>query len=369
MKFLFASMLTVGTLTLCPEMTEAGKKNDTVVIALQEPHASIDEIHQPSAEIQVMSRQVYDRLMTFDGSTGKFLPLLATSWKQINPTTWEFTLRSDVKWHDGQALTAEDAAYTMNYASDPKVRLRLKTRFTWMKKATAVNPTILRLETKRPYAATIPRLAVGMAIIPKHIHAKLDNKKRFGAKPLGSGPYRPISVDKNKGVSFALNENYKHGNRARPAGKIKRAHFIPVPDEQSTIAQMLTGGLDVARVFNKDLAAELSARPGFTVKAVNSFRYYDLTFDAVGRSDAKALSNLKVRQAIAHAINRKELRESVIAGGKAVLPINAPCLPKQFGCNVDNAPPEFNVAKAKALLAEAGHGGGFGVAISSTARR
>ena len=109
-------------------MAEAGKKSGTVSIALQEPHASIDEIHQPSAEIQVMARQVFDRLMTFDGSTGKFLPSLATSWKQINPTTWEFKIRADVKWHDGQPLTAEDAAYTMNYASDPKVRLRLKNR-------------------------------------------------------------------------------------------------------------------------------------------------------------------------------------------------------------------------------------------------
>ncbi len=234
-----------------------------------------------------------------------------------------------------------------------------------MKKATAVNATTLRLETKRPFAVTIPRLAVGMGIIPKHIHSKLENKKRFGAKPMGSGPYQAISVDKNKGVVFALNENYKHGNRARPAGKIRRAHFKTTPDEQTTIAQMLTGGLDVARVFNKDLAANLAARPGFAVKAINSFRYYDVSFDAVGLSSAKALSNLKVRQAIAHAINRKELRELVIAGGIAVLAFNAPCLPKQFGCNIDNAPPTYNVAKAKALLAEAGHGGGFDVAISS----
>ena len=337
-------------------MAEAGKKSGTVSIALQESHASIDEIHQPSAEIQVMACQVFDRLVTLDGSTGKFLPSLATSWKQINPTTWEFKMRADVKWHDGQPLTAEDAAYTMNYASDPKVRLRLKNRFTWMKKATAVNATTLRLETKRPFAVTIPRLAVGMGIIPKHIHSKLENKKRFGAKPMGSGPYQAISVDKNKGVVFALNENYKHGNRARPAGKIRRTHFKTTPDEQTTIAQMLTGGLDVAPVFNKDLAANLAARPGFAVKAINSFHYYDVCFDAVGRSSAKALANLKVRQAIAHAINRKELRESVIAGGSAVLALNAPCLPKQFGCNVDNAPPTYNVPRPRRCWPKPGMG-------------
>ena len=71
-----------------------------------------------------------------------------------------------------------------------------------MKKATAVNATTLRLQTKRPFAPIISRLAVGMGIIPKHIHSKLENKKRFGAKPLGSGPYRAISVNKNKGIAL-----------------------------------------------------------------------------------------------------------------------------------------------------------------------
>ena len=84
------------------------------------------------------------------------------------------------------------------------------------------------------------------------------------------------------------------------------------------------------------------------------------------RCCAKALADVRVRRAIAHSINRKEIVSQVLAGGKAAILLNSPCIPSQIGCRVTNAPAEFNVAKAKALLKEAGYEKGFALRLTGT---
>lgn len=345
---------------------EAGMKDGTLNVGLLDSYSQIFPTIAPGGEMQVMARAVWDTLMNFNKATGKFEPSLAVSVKRINPTTWQYKLRQDVKWHDGVLFTAEDVAYSINWAIDKKNRFPAKLpRFGWAKGAEVVDKFTVNIMTKRPFAPTPARMAVTWSIYPKHAHSQYKKKGQFGRNPVGTGPYKAIQVDKNKGVIFVRNKDYNLQNPVSPTPTIERVVFRTVPDGQAQVAELLTGGLDVTRVFTKDLADQLGANPNLTATAVNSFRYHYLTLDAAGRSGIAALKDIRVRKAIAHAIPREELRTQIISGGKAVLPINAPCLPDQVGCKVTTSPPDFNLAKARALMKEAGYEKGFEMTLTS----
>ncbi|MDA0241118.1 MAG: ABC transporter substrate-binding protein [Proteobacteria bacterium] len=346
----------------------ASMKDGTLTVGLLDSYSHINPTISPGAEMQVMHRSLFDTLMNFDKKTGKFLPSLALSFKRVDATTWEYKLREDVKWHDGQQFTAEDVAYSINWAVDPKNKFPAKLpRFGWAKRAEAISKFTVRIVTKRPFAPTPARLAVTWPMLPKHAHSKYKKQGEFGKKPIGTGPYKAVSVDKNNGVEFVVNKAFNLQNAVVPTPTIQRVRFKTVPDSQSQVAELLTGGLDVTRVFTKDLADQLAANPNLSATAVNSFRYYFLRLDAAGRSGVDALKDIRVRRAIAHAIPREELRTQVISGGKAVIPIDALCAPGQVGCTVSKLPLKFNLAKAKALMKEAGYEDGFSLTISSLA--
>lgn len=346
----------------------AGMKDGTLNVGLLDSYSQIFPTIAPGGEMQVMARSVWDTLMTFNKENGKFEPSLALSVKRLNPTTWQYKLRQDVKWHDGQQFTAEDVAYSINWAIDKKNKFPAKLpRFGWAKGAEVIDKFTVNIMTKRPFAPTPARLAVTWSIYPKHAHSKYKKKGLFGKKPIGTGPYRVVQVDQNKGVIFVRNKEFNLQNAVIPTPTIERVVFRTIPDGQTQIAELITGKLDVLRVFTKDLADKLAQNPKLNATAVNSFRYHYISLDAAGRSGLTALKDIRVRKAIAHAIPREELRTQVISGGKAVLPINAPCLPDQVGCKVTNAPPAFNLAKAKALMKEAGHENGFDMTLTSLA--
>jgi peptide/nickel transport system substrate-binding protein len=341
----------------------ADKKSGILNVALKESHSGIDEIQTPGGEVQVMARAVQDRLMNFDGKTRTFIPSLAKSWRQIDDKTWEFTLRDDVLWHDGQKFTAEDVAYTINHVVDYRVKLLQKTRFTWMSRAEAIDPTRVRIFTTDPTASALASLAINLAILPKHIHDPLANKATFGKSVIGTGPYRLTSFDENAGLKIEVNKNFRHANHVRPAAQVDRIHLATIPDEQTSYAKLLVGEVDLTAVFGLDIAENLAKNPNLATTATNSFRYYYMGLDAATRSGLVALSDVRVRKAIGHAINYDQLRKSVIAGGDLVLPLDAPCLPKQFGCDVSTPPARFDPARARALLAEAGYKDGIELSI------
>ena len=313
-------------------VAQADMKSGTLNIAIAEPIEGVSPIYSPSGESQLYGRVVFDTLLSIDHETGKILPHLATSWKQVNPTTFEFTLRDDVTFHDGSKFDADDVVYTLNWLSDPKVKFRLKgPRFGWIKGAEKLGSHKVRLLAKRPNAIALSLIAANTPIYPSDVHGALKKKATFGRKPVGTAGYRVASFDQNKGITLVARDGYRHANKARPAPAIKRISIRPIPDEQTRIAEMLTGSVDITRVANKDIAQGMKANPKFRITSVNGLQYNYLYLDAADRTGVGFLKNLKVRQAIAHAINRGELKKSIIVGGEGAFPMKALCIPFQVG--------------------------------------
>ena len=368
MKLLLASVSALAILAAMPA-AHAGKKNDTLNIGKAESLEGGGPIYTPSGENQMFNRTIFDTLISVDLETGKLVPLLATSWKQLDKLSWEFKLRKDVTFHDGSKFNADDVVYTVNWTSNKKNRFRSKNRFTWMKGAEKIDDYTLRIHTKKPFALATMRWSTGFQILPSDIHGALKKKSTFGFKPVGTGAYRAASFDKNKGAVLIRRDKYPQANRVRPVPSIKRVVVKHIPDEQTRVAEIFTGGIDLGLISQKAVADGAAKRSGVKVTAVNGLQYFYMYPDSADKTGVGFFKDARVRKALVHAIDRKAIKENIIIGGPKSYTMTALCIPFQVGCKSATAtPPEYDPAKAKKLLAEAGYPNGFEFEITTRAR-
>lgn len=344
----------------------AQKANDTLRIGLQDPISTADIVYDAKPETSLTSEAVFDGLLVYVPATQEFKPGLAESWRRVDPRTLEFKLRQDVTFHDGSAFSADDVVYTVNYLTDPASKIRFGDNWAWIERAEKVDQSTVRIVAKQPTAYDLARLATNTPIYPAALHGKLAEKSEFGRKtPIGTGPYKVEHVDPTKGVMLVRNLDYKLGAPWRPAARIGRIHLIPIPDLQTEIAQLMTGGLDLIHEVPKDQAEQLATMPGFAMTASQGVVFYYMSLDSVNRSGNAALSNMDVRKALMMAVDRNSLVRNVVPGGKAVQVVDALCVKIQIGCSYGGAPPAFDPAAAKQLLAEAGFPDGFEAEITT----
>ncbi len=288
----------------------------------------------------------------------------------VDERTLEMTLRNDVKFHDGVPFTADDAVYTLNWQIDPKSKYRFASNMSWLERAEKIDDHRLRVIAKYPNPLMLMRLAVGAPILPAKLHASFTEAGEFGRrKPVGTGPYRVVSIDSANGAVLELNRDYRHGSDCKPAGSIGRMHATPMPDMQTQVAQLMTGGVDLLHVAERDQVELLQRDPRVAVTATQAITFHYLTMDAAGRSGNKALQDVRVRRAIVQALDRELITRSVVPGGNEAKAWDMFCFPIQKGCAGSVKPYPHDLDAARKLLAEAGYANGFDVEISATPDR
>jgi peptide/nickel transport system substrate-binding protein len=346
----------------------AQKAKDIVRLAFVDPISTVLDYDDPKSETRLTSAMVFDNLVCFDPATRSFKPLLAAAWRQVDDRTIEFKLRDDVLFHDGSKLTADDVVYTLGWIIAPNNNLRfLAEDFGWLDHVEKIDATTVRLVAKQPTPTALAHLSVSAPILPAKLHGPLADKRDFGhLAPIGSGPYKVVSLDAGRGIEFVKNDAYRHGGDCKHAPEIGHIRVLPMPDEQTQIAELATGGLDLLKVFSKDQADMLGANPAFTVTASQGLTWQYMTIDSINRSGNAALSNLKVRQALVRAIDRKLVADEVLAGGDVVQVLDGLCVPIQIACEFSSKPPSYDLAAARALLADAGYPDGIDVEITAT---
>src|ERR1035437_3155464 len=261
-KCLIAKLLCAAAIALIASAASAQKAKDTLRVAYRAPISTVDVNIEPQPETIVSSSLVFDFLILFDPESQSYRPGLAESWKQVDPLTLEFKLRQGVKFHDGSDLTADDVVYTFNYLTDPKSKLRYSTTYEWLARTVKIDKYTVRMIAKRPTPYALARLSNGGAILPAAVHGKLADKTEFGRKnPVGTGPYKVEYVDSSRGISFVKNDLFKSPGPWRPAASISRIHILPMPDMQTQIAQLMTGGVELILAASKDEADQLAKTP------------------------------------------------------------------------------------------------------------
>lgn len=351
-----ASLIGASGLVAAPAM--AGQEDNSLVVAwgATGPISNLDHYFNTNRYGIWFTRMVWDSLVFRDPVTFEYKPLLATSWELVNDTTWKFNLRKGVKFHDGSDFTADDVAYTLNWIADPANKVKVQQNVSWIDNVEKVDDYTVLIHSKEPFPVALEYLSGPVVIYPKDYYSKVG-PEGMSAHPIGTGPLKVESVTLTEEYVFSKNENYTWGS---PKGEAQMDKVVvkEIADIQTQIAGLLAGDIDFTGDITRDQVQMIGSMPGYDAVQAGTMRTVYIGFDAAGRSDAKAMQNVKVRQAIAYAINRQAMVDALIGGDSRVL--DTPCYPTQFGCIEEAAVKyEYNPEKAKKLLAEAGYSDGL----------
>jgi peptide/nickel transport system substrate-binding protein len=358
-----AAILTAVLLGAGALPAAAQKSADTLRIVMRDALPNIDHYYNNQRTGVVMHHQGWDALVYRNPDTFKLEPLLATEWKLPDATTIEFTLRPGVKFHDGSAFTADDVVYTINLIADPASRLSTPSNYNWLEKAEKTGDLSVRVKLKRPNPAALEYFALVLPIYPKAYREKVG-AEGYAKAPIGAGPYKVVKWEAGASIEFERFEDYWAGSpKGKPA--IKKLSVRFVPDAATEMTELLAGRAEWIWNVNPDQFENVNKLPHLNAVRKESMRVGYLSLDAAGRTGAdNPLTKLKVRQAIWHAIDRQAIADKLVTGGSRVP--QAPCFPPQFGCDAEAAVLyDYNPAKAKQLLAEAGYPNGFDVEVGT----
>lgn len=343
-----------------PPPAVAQKSQDTLRLAATQPIQTLSYYLDPTPDTVFESDAVYDGLVSYDLKQGKVEPLLARSWKRIDPVTLAFELRDDITWQDGAPFGAADAVYTLRWLTDPKTMLRFKQNWSWIDKVEQLGPYRLQVTAKQPTPYDLVRFAYVTAILPE---TQPGTPQEKGRHPIGTGPYRAVQVDDFKGIVLERNDGFHHGNPAKPGSNIGRIVIQPIPEQGTRIAQFLAGNLDMIQA-SFEQAKALAEDPRFAMTVVQGSSFMYVAYDARGRSGAKPVTDERVRRALAMAIDKPALVR-LLAGEAQLSSPGAMCWRTQAGCDYAAPLPPYNPAAAKRLLAEAGYPDGFDIEVTT----
>jgi peptide/nickel transport system substrate-binding protein len=344
----------------------AGKADDTLNAAFLGEVATLDNYKETGREGLILARLIYDSLLSKDFTTGGFNPELAESYKIVDDKTIDFELRKNVKFHNGQPMTADDVVYTLNLVSSKEYNARYQIAVNWIDKVEKLDDYRVRLHMKAPNPLALEMLAGNLPIYPKAYYEQVG-PAGMGVKPVGTGPYRFVEATPGTRYVFERFDDYYSGS---PKGKaqIKRVIMRILPEANTQYAELLNGGLDWIWRVPPDDAKNLARRPNVEIRNAEIMRYAYISLNPKLDGGKSPLADVRVRRAINYAVNRQAIAKALIGGASRVM--TTPCFPTQFGCTTDVAKYDYDPAKAKALLAEAGYPNGFKVelVVSAMAR-
>lgn len=345
---------------LLPVGASAGKEDNTLVVAFEKPLTTVDRLYSIQREGLILSRLTDDGLFYVNPDTLEFEPLAAESYNWVNETTLDVTVRDDVLFHDGSRMTADDVVYTFEWVLDEDSDTsRGPVIQSWLESVEKVGPRTVRFNLNLPYPMALRDMAISIPVRKEGTYDGADGMENAAEdRPLnGIGPYRIKEFSAGREIVIERFENYYEASpKANPA--IETMVFRVIPDQGTQQAELLSGGIDMMMGVPPDVADNISHLPGVERKEGNDIRIGYITLDAAGHSDPDSpFTNLKVRQAINHAINREEITRYLVRGSAEVVPYA--CHPRQFGCNADGPTYPYNPEKARQLLAEAGYPNGF----------
>jgi peptide/nickel transport system substrate-binding protein len=271
-----------------------------------------------------------------------FQPDLASSWSvSKNGLVWTFYLRRDVKWHDGYPFTAEDVKFTFDTIMDPRVNSVRRGDYYIDGK-----PIKFKVLDKYTIQAILPKpfspflVSTAMSIIPKHIlMGRETDMSPLNRHPIGTGPFMFVEYKAGDHVLVKRNPDYYGGSP-----KLAEILFKIVPDENTALVGLRSGSLHEAGIPAKDF---------HPMKNIVLYKYDALLYSYMGFNlRSTKFKDVRVRQALSYAVNRKQLIGLIFRGYAS--PAYSPCSPVSWAYSDNVHKYEYNVEKAKALLKEAG---------------
>lgn len=312
---------------------------DTLVMVIESSPTNLDPRVGLDAQSERIDELLFDALLRRDEHFN-LQPGLAERWEVPDPLTYVFHLRHDVHFHDGQQLTARDVKWTLDSLISGKLISPKASTYSSIASVETPDAWTVVLHLNTPYASLLWNLSDGaFGVVPYGSTASLAQR------PIGSGPFRFVSARQDRDVVIERNEAYWG---AKP--QLQRVRFIVVPDETTRALELRKGSGDVLiNALTADTVHALQRESGLetTITPGSNYAYLALnTRDPI-------LKDVRVRQAIAYAIDRKTIIHYLM--GDMAREANSVLPPQSWAYDPKAQDYHFDPATANHILDGAGY--------------
>lgn len=329
----------IFSLSGCGEnYVEKAKRENSLVIAV---NADVDTLHLSDYSTTVESNildQIYDPLIWVNpDGTGEPEPRLAESYEVSDDgMTYTFHLRDDVFFHDGTPVTAKDVVFSLEMYQNSEYQ---GSQVDGLDYAEAADDSTIVCHMQYPYSPFL--MGIGRVHIGSEAYYE-KNPEKFATEPIGSGPYKFVGRDKGSSLTLEAFEDYYGG-----VPQIRHVEYKVIPDETTRSIALQTGEVNFASIESSSILA-LKGSDRIAIEEVESsgFTYVSMNLEQ------EPFNNPKVRQAINYAIDRENI-VNICYDGEADINSNL-CAKSRFGYSDSQKQYDYDLAKARELLKEAG---------------
>lgn len=336
-----------------PTVAGPPKRGGTMKAAMQVDATSLDPHLSSSYSSSLVIEQVYSGLIQFDANMN-ITPDLAESWTMSDDgLVYTFKIRKGVKFHNGREMTTDDVIYSLNRVKDPQGGSPRSYLLTDVKSIETPDADTARITLTKPFAALLSHLDTTMAIVPKEV---VQQNGDLSKVMVGTGPFKFVEFVPNTHATLVRNDNYHEEGVPYLDGLI----WMPIPDDPTRTANIKTATVDFAdQIPQKDIKSLQNER-GIQLASGPSTLHDYLMLNCT----RKPFTDVRVRQAIATAIDRKVMTDTILFGYGT--PLDGGIIPKWHWAYANlHIYPKPDIAKAKQLLADAGYPNGFPLTISA----
>ncbi len=364
-----------GLLVTCLALTAADATHaKTLRYASQDDPQTLDPHSANLLPTNRVLAQVYEGLVLRDKNF-KLVPGLAVSWTQPDAKTWRFKLRPNVKFHEGQSFSADDVVFSAERALH--AFSQLKTSLQGVASAKKIDNLTVDFIMKEPNPVLLNHL-FQFRIMSREWAVKnksetpqnyTDREDTFASRTTnGTGPFK-VTL-RQADVKTVLVANADWWNKNSPEkGNLTQVDLLPVKSNATRAAALLSGEVDFVLDPPPQDISRLKGNPNIKIVEAPEARFQYLAFDSSRNellySDVKGknpLKDVRVRQAIAHAIDVEAIKEKVMRG--LAVPTGSVVPPGVQGYSKEaDQRYSFDKDKAKALLTEAGYPNGFAITL------
>ena len=350
-KLLLSGAAALSLLAAAPAFAQGDPKGGAIVITYKDDVSTLDPAIGYDWQNWSMIKSLFDGLMDYEPGTTTLRPDLAESYEiSDDGLTFTFKLRPGVKFHNGREMTAEDVKYSIERALDPATQSPGAGFFGSIKAITVVDPQTIKFELSRPDATFLHVMALNFAhVVPKEEVDK--HGADFGKNPVGTGAFRMTEWTLGQRVVFEKNPDYwREGvpNLDKITFEVGQEPTVALLRLQRSEVDVLGDPIPPAQFL------QVREDPQYKDWIIEGGQLH--TGYVTMNVKTPPFDNVKVRQAVNHAINKERIVR--IINGRAV-PANQPLPPSMPGYAKDYQGYAYDPEKAKALLAEAGQGSGF----------
>lgn len=341
------------------EVEELSEGNDLIIaagsdITSLDPHTTSDV---PSGNVQI---NLFESLTKTDENF-ELQPHLAESWEDVEEDVWEFTLREDVTFSDGEAFNAEAVEANLERLMDPDVASPRAGLFEIIEEIEVVDEYTIRLHTEMPFSAlpahlsTYPSSMVSPALIEED-YANMEDGGQPGDAvnegPEGTGMFTLNNWDPGNEIVLDAKDDYWNERVS-----FDSVTFKVVPEDLTRVGELETGASHIIDPLTPSDMSRVEGTDGMEVFQTEAASITYLGFN----NEVEPLDDPLVRRAIDLALSKSDMLEGVLEGNgtPAVGPLNA----TQFGYSEDVVSSEQDLEEAQSLLAEAGYEDGFEISI------